>query len=249
MRKKRILLTNDDGIDAPGIRVLQRELSKIADVTVVAPKEQRSWIGKAITRQAPVSYGKSADSEYWTSGTPADCVQVGLSHFCRNPDLVVSGINMGENWGIAHFFSSGTQGAAIEASLIGFPAVAFSRYFPERSSPDFRREGSYEPGAAVAREICSRLLRSFPDGVDYLNVNFPAKMSSKSHWKRTRFAPFDYKGLFLKKGETFVHNGTGGGRAIPEKGTDAEAILAGHVSITPVRLRINNPKLKRFPLK
>lgn len=126
----KILLTNDDGFSAEGIRFLFDDLSKNSEVTIVAPKEQQSGIGHAFTYKKPLFYSRFQVSNgftgYSVSGTPADCVKFALGHLLHEkPDLVVSGINEGKNTGIASFYS-GTIAAAREAAFWRVPAIAFS---------------------------------------------------------------------------------------------------------------------------
>ena len=129
--KPLILITNDDGITAPGIRALIKIMNKIGEVVVVAPDSPQSGMGHAITvgnvlTFQPVSIDDGPQLEYTCSGTPADCVKMGISEILnRKPDLCVSGINHGSNSSINVIYS-GTMSAAIEAGIEGVPAIGFS---------------------------------------------------------------------------------------------------------------------------
>jgi len=165
-----ILLTNDDGIAAPGIFALHQELRRIAKVTVIAPYTERSAVGHAITIADPLRvwpYEKNGGLfGHAVKGTPADCVKLGYWALMEHkPDLVVSGINLGPNTGINTIYS-GTVSAATEGSFLGVPSFAVS--LATYRSPDFRY------AARFARKLALRLLhKGLPRGI-YLNVNVPA---------------------------------------------------------------------------
>lgn len=125
-----ILLTNDDGIDAPGLPSFAQSLGRLGRVEVVVPDRERSWVGKAITRFEPVAVEKHEVGGivmHTASGYPADCAQLGIhALFDTKPDLVVSGINLGYNHGSAYLQSSGTVGAVLEAAISEVDGMAFS---------------------------------------------------------------------------------------------------------------------------
>ena len=130
-----ILLTNDDGIYAPGLAALERELSRLGEVRVVAPSQEQSGVGHSITYLTPLIVKEVYDGEkHWgwaVEGSPADCVKLGVSQLCpRRPDLVVSGINSGWNVGINVLYS-GTVAAAIEGAFFGITSIAVSLEFSE----------------------------------------------------------------------------------------------------------------------
>jgi len=168
--KSLILLTNDDGIGAPGIYALFLELRKIGDVVIIAPDTERSAVGHAITISDPLRvwpYEKNGHFfGYAVNGTPADCVKIGRWALLeRKPDLVVSGINLGPNTGINTIYS-GTVSAATEGALLGIPSFAIS--LATYQHPDFRFAGKF------GRKLALCLLQNgLPSGV-YLNVNVPA---------------------------------------------------------------------------
>jgi len=175
-QRPHILVTNDDGIYAPGIKHLWRALKDIADLTIVAPTIEQSAVGLSLTIRAPLRVNKvrwSEGLEVWSvNGTPADCVKLGLSVIVEKPiDLVVSGVNCGTNAG-RNIFYSGTVGATIEAVMQGIPGIAFSCY--DFEEPDY--EGAKEPITKVVEYIFENPLS---EGT-LLNVNFPSK---KSHPK------------------------------------------------------------------
>ncbi|MFH0962025.1 MAG: 5'/3'-nucleotidase SurE [archaeon] len=244
MREKTILLTNDDGLASPSLEPMQRELSEFARVVTVVPESQRSWIGKAITRHSPVRVRRMKRDFHAISGTPADCVQLGVFHLFREkPALIVSGINLGENIGISHFFSSGTIGATIEGAILGVKGVAFSRRV-RFGRPENSRNYSWAAPAKIAGKICRDLLGKFPEKADLINVNFPeSRVSEKTPWKITSLTNLKYGSIFRRSGREF-HNW--GGVHKPEfgKGTDALALKKGFISITPVKLSLEIPRIR-----
>src|SRR5262249_20121791 len=129
-----ILITNDDGIDSPTLVPLVRALQALGQVRVVVPSVERSWIGKAITRFEPVkvlAVEREGIAMHAVSGSPADCVNLAVhTLYADRPDVVISGINTGLNFGLAFLLSSGTVGAAMEAWIAGLPALAFSMAIP-----------------------------------------------------------------------------------------------------------------------
>ena len=166
-----ILLTNDDGIDAPGIATLRTELTAFGDVTVVAPESNQSGVGRTRTGAAVIR------DHPWgcaLAGTPADCVAYGLRGLDPDFDVVVSGVNSGPNAGNYVVGRSGTVGAGIEAAFLGTPALAVSAYH----STDFflspPAEYDFDRPARVAARLVSRALDArVYDDVDLLNVNAP----------------------------------------------------------------------------
>jgi 5'-nucleotidase len=175
MSRPHLLLTNDDGIDAPGIAALYEELTRIADVTVVAPADNQSGVGRtrshAVTREEhPWGYA--------LGGTPADCVAYGLRGLEREVDLVVSGTNDGPNAGNYVVGRSGTVGAGIEAAFLDTPAVAVSAYHAEEFFPYPPEEHDFSrPGRIGTRVVEAALEADLFDVVDLLNVNAPIDVS------------------------------------------------------------------------
>ncbi len=171
MAKPLILVTNDDGITAPGLRNLIRYLNGFGDIVVVAPDSPQSGKGHAITVDATLFLNKmpvndGATQEYSCSGTPADCVKLALRELLdRKPDLCVSGINHGSNASINVIYS-GTMSAAIEAGIEGIPAIGFSLC-------DYAWEADFGPAETAIKKIVGESLeKGIPEGV-ILNVNIP----------------------------------------------------------------------------
>jgi len=176
-KKPLILVTNDDGITAPGIRSLIKVMNSIGDVVVVAPDSPQSGMGHAITVNATLQCNKEhidngPQTEYSTSGTPADCVKLAKHEILKRvPDLCVSGINHGSNASINVIYS-GTMSAAVEAGIEGIPAIGFSLC-------DYNWEANFEHLEPFVKQIAQNVLdNGLPEGV-VLNVNFP-KLESNS---------------------------------------------------------------------
>ena len=171
--KKRplILVTNDDGITAPGIRTLISVMNEIGDVVVIAPDSPQSGMGHAITLDStiycdPINIDDEVQLEYRCSGTPADCVKMAISEILnKKPDLCVSGVNHGSNSSINVIYS-GTMSAAIEAGIEGIPAIGFSLL-------DYSWHANFDGLRSYIKKIALQVLENgLPDGV-VLNVNFP----------------------------------------------------------------------------
>jgi 5'-nucleotidase len=161
-----ILVTNDDGITAPGIRTLIAIAQEFGDVFVMAPDSPQSGKGHAITVNNTLYVNKISETEYSCSGTPVDCVKMAVHEILKQkPDLCISGINHGSNSSINVIYS-GTMSAAVEAGIEGIPAIGFSL-------ADFSWNADFEPTKPFIRKIMeSALTNNLPKGV-VLNVNFP----------------------------------------------------------------------------
>ncbi|SHJ21323.1 5'-nucleotidase /3'-nucleotidase /exopolyphosphatase [Mesonia phycicola] len=234
-----ILVTNDDGITAPGIRHLIKIMKQIGDVIVVAPDSPQSGMGHAITLNDnlycdPLQLKEEENhQEYSCSGTPADCVKIAKQEILhRKPDLCVSGINHGSNSSINVIYS-GTMSAAVEAGTEGIPAIGFSLL-------DYSLSANFEPTTKFIKSITNNVLENgLPEGV-VLNVNFPKLeekeikgikvcRQAKAHWvekfdKRTNPQGRDYYWL---TGE-FINEDKG-------EDTDEWALKNGYVSLVPVQ--------------
>ncbi len=248
-----LLVTNDDGIDSPTLLPLAAALAELGTVRVVVPHRERSWIGKAISRFDRVRVERTARAGvamHAVHGTPADCVSLGVHALFEDPpDLVVSGINLGLNYGTAFVFSSGTVGAAFEAALAGVPSIAFSMAIP---SDAYGLAGAdraallgprCEHAAATALAItCSVIARGFPAAVDVLSVNMPAEVTPATPRRLTRVTRARYGALFSPTADgTYQHRFRSYApiEACPDG--DIETVGGGMVSIAPMRLDLNTP--------
>ena len=235
--KKRpyLLLTNDDGIDAPGLDALFRELKEVGDVVVVAPSVERSAVGHAITLSDPLRvWDYERDGSFFgyaVNGTPADCVKIACwAILDRQPDVVVSGINLGSNTGI-NIIYSGTVSAATEGAILGIPSFAIS--LTTYQNPDFRY------AAKFARKLTRLLLKKGLPQEVYLNVNVPACPEEEIRGVAvTRQGLALYEEKFDRRVDPHgrVYYWLTGQKVDEEKDVDVDdgAIQAKMVSITPV---------------
>jgi 5'-nucleotidase len=240
----RILLTNDDGINSAGLWAAYEALSPLADITVVAPATQQSAVGRSISIFEPIRASEitlNGVKAFAVGGKPTDSVIIGLYALALKPDLVVSGINIGENLSFESIMTSGTVGAALEAANQGTPAVAFSLQVEDQGDkfddPRFHGQ-SFDAAKRVVADICRTFLGSaFPEGADVINVNIPSRL--KGGYEVTRLAEKLFstgveRRLDPRGRPYFWINGPLIEDA-PE-GTDVHAVRKGNVSITPITL-------------
>jgi len=231
-----ILLTNDDGIYAPGLAALETELQSLGELTVVAPATEQSGVGHSITFLTPLIvqevYAGDRQRGWAVEGSPADCVKLGVSEFCQErPALVVSGINSGSNAGINVLYS-GTVAAAIEGAFFGITSVAVSLEFDDQA--DFRRAA--ELATAVIRQI---LAQKGPEPQLY-NLNIPlAALRGPTEVCVVPMGIAHYGERYLKrqdpKGRTYYW-ATGDPPPQPtDHATDLSVMQAGKISLTPLQ--------------
>jgi len=178
MDTPRILLTNDDGIDAPGLASCYEELTAVADVTVVAPMENQSGVGRTRSHRTTV---ESHPWGYALDGTPADCAAYGLRGLDDEFDLVVSGCNHGPNAGNYVVGRSGTVGACVEAGFLGTPGIAVSAYHCDDFFVSPAEAYDFDRPARVASELVVRALSGDAfDDADFLNLNVPVDAAEPS---------------------------------------------------------------------
>jgi 5'-nucleotidase len=234
-KKIKILISNDDGINAPGIHALVNEIKKIGEVFVAAPDKQQSAVGHAITMNYPLRATKSYKNGklfgYAIDGTPADAVKLAVNSLLKEkPDLLISGINHGANTAISIIYS-GTVSAATEGTVLGIPSIAIS--LTTYGKPDFRY------AAKLARKLAlSVLKKGLPDGV-LLNVNVPAVLEKEIRGiKVTRQSKAKWDDWFeARKDPTNKEYFWLTGRlVVGEMGedTDQVAVENKYVSITPI---------------
>lgn len=178
----RILITNDDGVNSSGIIAAKNAVKELGDINIVAPATQQSGIGHALTLFEPIrvtsSTMRDGSGAYSVSGTPTDAVIIGIYEIMKErPDLLISGINIGENLGMAELTTSGTVGAAMEAAVHGVPAISISLQVTQDDIKfhDGHVDLDFEFAQKVLRKVSNRILqKGLPDGVDFLNVNIPS---------------------------------------------------------------------------
>src|SRR3984957_2133113 len=153
----RILVSNDDGVHAEGIRILAKELEQLGDVWVVAPLEEKSTTGHSLTIHKPLRIHHLDNGFYGVSGSPADCVYIGIREIMKGmPDLVVSGINRGANLG-QDIYYSGTVSAAREACILGIPSMAVSLCV-DFAKPKLDSQMHYDSAAKLAVQVLRKML-------------------------------------------------------------------------------------------
>lgn len=242
----RILITNDDGINAPGLKVLHAIATEIAgvdgEVWTVAPAFEQSGVGHCISYTHPTLIAKLDERRYAAEGSPADCVLAGLYEVMpRRPELILSGINRGNN-AAENTLYSGTIGAAIEAALQGLPAIALSQFFgPDNNNLADPFDAATKTGVDTVRAILDNGLWDDTDYRLFYNVNFPPVPGSAVKGRRVVAQGY--------RKETFMsvqpHNSPAGRKFLWIKGgpqhlptgpdTDVTANLDGYTSITPMR--------------
>jgi 5'-nucleotidase len=232
-----VLVTNDDGIQAPALRRLREELRPLGRVVIVAPDRDQSATSHSLTLHRPFRILRHDEDTYSVDGTPTDCVVTawyGLLE--RAPDLVVSGINHGPNMGEDVFYS-GTVAAAIEGTLQGAPSIAAS--LVTKQAADFT-----EPAAFVGRLARQVAERGLPRR-RLLNVNMPPLPRAEIRGVRlTRLGTRTYRDTLVRKtdprGRDYYWIGGEEADWSPIEGTDYHAVQAGYVSVTPMRLDLND---------
>ena len=240
-----ILVTNDDGVDSPGLSALARALQAVEDICVIAPN--RNWTAaghtKTLDRPLRVTELKLPGTRvpaYSSDGSPSDCVALGFLGLApERPRLVVSGINTGPNLG-SDITYSGTVSAAMEGVVSGVPAIAVSLadYF----------EWDFAYAASFAARLARRVLREGLEHDVLLNVNVPRGRRRDIHGvKVTRLGRREYNDELIRRKDPFGRDYFWIGGAPPggagEPGTDLHAVAAGYVSVTPIQLDLTNHNL------
>lgn len=231
-----ILVTNDDGIHSPGLRVLARAMAGLGEVVVVAPDRERSAVSHALTLHLPLRATQHAPGWWAVDGTPTDCVNIGIHGLVKAaPQLVVSGINLGANLGDDLTYS-GTVAAAMEATLMGVPALAVSLAGDRFDEEDFHWAGRW--AAHVAAQVRDHGLPADT----FLNVNVPAGRPCGS--RLTRQGKRRYGDAVVQnvdpRGRSYYWIGAGELDLQDLEGTDAHAVQRGLVSVTPLHLDLTN---------
>ncbi len=236
----RILISNDDGVSAPGISVLATELASVATVEVVAPDRNRSGASNSLTLRDPLRIKKLENGYYSVEGTPTDCVHLALTGFLEPViDMVVSGINEGANLGDDILYS-GTVAAAMEGRHLGLPAIAISVVGDTNLH--------YDTAAVIARQLVMKLSVNSLPSQTILNVNVPnLPLDQIQGIQVTRLGTRHSAEPTIKeydpRGRLIFWVGPPGLEADAGPGTDFHAINAGYVSVTPLHLDMTNYKL------
>lgn len=226
----KFLLTNDDGIDALGLRLLAEVAREFGNVVVVAPDGVRSGCGHQVTNDRPLALTEVRPGEFACDGMPADCTRLGLRHLVSDADWVLSGVNDGGNLGI-DVYMSGTVAAVREAALLGTPGIAISQYVGRKDSVDWPSR------AALLRRVLARLIDEPPPENGFWNVNFPIWEPSQPEPQLVecpldlnrhdvRFEPLEdrwhYRGVYRDRPRTTGH--------------DVDVCFAGNIALTRLKI-------------
>lgn len=259
----RILITNDDGINAPGLKVLTEIASELAgpsgEVWCVAPAFEQSGVGHCISYTHPTLLAQTGTRRFAAEGSPADCVLAGVHVVMpQRPDLILSGVNRGNN-SAENALYSGTLGAAIEGALQNIPSIALSQYY---GPANVNVEDPFSAARVHGIEVIRRLLAAAPENNNayqlFYNINFPPVPAQDV--KGTRIAPqgrrtdtsFCAKEQSSPSGKRFLWMTGGDQRAPTASGSDANVNLDGWISVTPMRADFTahdllGPLEKAFP--
>lgn len=248
----RILLTNDDGVNATGLKVLEkiaREFS--SDIWIVAPTDEQSGTGHSLTLTQPVRLRQLGDRRFCVTGTPTDAVMMAIAYVMKDhpPELILSGVNRGANLGEDVTYS-GTVSAAMEGALAGIPSVALSQSYPREGMGD---SVPFAAAEAWADEVLRPLLATRMEPRTLVNVNFPALPPDQVKGIRVvQQGLRDYGRLRIvqrtdTRGYDYFWFGLGPMIETPGHSTDLEAVADGYVAVTPLHLDLTHgPSLPRL---
>jgi 5'-nucleotidase len=240
----KILVTNDDGVYAEGLRLLAESLKSIATTHIIAPDRNRSGASNSLTLDRPIRVKNLPDGAISVEGTPTDCVHLALTGLLeKEPDMVVSGINEGANLGDDVLYS-GTVAAAIEGRSLGLPAIAFSL---ADKSHHVNNHHHYATAAAVAVQLVKRLMTAPLSISTILNVNVPnIPLEELQGFEITRFGTRHIAERTIAqvdpRGRAVYWIGPAGPEQDAGPGTDFHAINTNHVSITPMHIDLTHYK-------
>ena len=240
----RILLTNDDGVYAPGLRALLPELRRLGEVAVVAPATEQSAVGHSVTLTNPLIVAEIRDDDrrrlgWAVEGRPADCVKLALRELLpAPPDLIVSGLNAGSNAGINVLYS-GTVAAAIEGAFFRVVSIACSLEYSKPTPPDFAR------GAVYSRQIVEQILAHRPEAGSLFNVNIP---DLERHTPRgVRVVPQNlaayeesYDRRTDPRGRVYFWSNPEFSCPEPHPDTDVTALAEGWITVTPLQFNLTH---------
>ncbi len=245
----RILLTNDDGVYAPGLRALRQELLKLGQVTVVAPAGEQSAVGHSITLLTPLLVQEVLDEQQrpigWAvEGKPADCVKLALMELLPEPpDVIISGLNAGSNAGINVLYS-GTVAAAIEGAFFKHTSIAVSLEYTKAKPLDFPRAAEY------ARTVIEQILARRPAPGTLFNVNIPSLEKGPVRGVRVvpqNIAPYveEFDRRVDPRGRIYFWTRPGLNCPDPHPDTDVTALAESYITVTPLQFNLTHTTLLR----
>lgn len=226
----KIILTNDDGIDAPGLACLVQIVKEIGTPVVVAPEDAQSGVGHRVTTHSPIYVNNLNKNRYGVRGTPADCVRLGLKEFAPDAEWLIAGINPGANLG-SDVYQSGTVAAAREAAILGCRAIAISQYIARDRQLDWNTTGGH------AERVLKILLGKELLTGHYWNVNLPYTLENNSQPK-TVFCRLDknpHRYGYRQRGDEYIYKGVIHERP-RDPGKDVAVCFGGEISVTQLKL-------------
>ena len=244
LKRARVLISNDDGVHAPGLKVLERAASKIfKEVWVVAPESEQSASGHSLTLRRPLRVRRLATRRYAVDGTPTDSVLLGVHEVMKSarPDVLLSGINRGGNLG-EDITYSGTVAAAMEGTLLGLPSVALSQHYKDRQKVSWKTAETW-----VARVLRNLLKEDWPAGV-LMNVNFPDVPPGAvtgiefSRQGRRKIGGALIEGLD-PRGDKYFWIGPQRDEDELQTGTDLGVVTAGGIAVTPLSMDLTHKSM------
>lgn len=242
----RVLLTNDDGINAQGLAALEAIAARLSDdVWVCAPEAEQSGASRSLTLSEPLRVRQLEDRRFAVRGTPTDCVMLAIQYLVEGgrPDLVLSGVNRGLN-AAEDVTMSGTVAGAIEGMALGVPAIALSQMMSGAYSGDHR--GDFAPAEAHASGLIARLLSAGWPGDVILNINFPVKgQGAAGQVEVTRQGFRDIRTRYAEqrtdlRGRDYYWLGYRNEPSRPAEGTDLRAAYEGRISVTPLHIDLTH---------
>jgi 5'-nucleotidase len=226
----KIILTNDDGITAPGLETAFHCLQGLSEIIIVAPENPQSGVGHRVTTRSPIRVDQVGENRFSVSGTPADCSRIALKKIAPDADWLIAGINPGANLG-SDVYNSGTVAAAREAAILGCPAIAISQYIAKNQQVDWEITGHH------AEPVLHMLMKKGINEGGYWNVNLPHPLDFNTDLEHT-FCGLDigpHKYDYRKEENHYIYEGT-----IHERPRDPDRDVAvcfgGKVSITRISL-------------
>jgi len=226
----KIILTNDDGYNEPGLAALHNAVKSFGDVIIVAPREPQSCCGHRVTLREPLHVEQVSDAQYIVDGSPADCTRLALKQFAPDADCVIAGINPGANLG-SDVYQSGTVAAAREATILGCKAVAVSQYIAPEQTIDWEITGRH------VSKILSIVMQKKLLPAQFWNINMPHPLSASSFPEYQHCGPdkSSHKYVFKKNSEHYSYSGIIHNRP-RTKGEDVDVCFGGKIAVTRLEI-------------
>ncbi len=226
----KIILTNDDGYNEPGIAALNRAVKSFGDVIIVAPREPQSSCGHRVTLREPLHVEQVSDSRYIVDGSPADCTRLALKQFATNADWVIAGINPGANLG-SDVYQSGTVAAAREAAILGCNAVAVSQYIAPEQTIDWEVTNRH-----VSKILSIVMQKKLLPG-QFWNINMPHPLTELlfPEYQRCGLDKNSHKYVYQKNSDHYSYSGIIHNRP-RTKGEDVDVCFGGKIAVTRLEI-------------